>query len=416
MSFQPQPQHDRQPLPRRQEAEVKSGHSQAQTRTEYTRADRNLADRSDNSENSVGGMSRALMFGLILLALVASLLMLYMDSEAWLKVAVIAALWAAFIGAVLVSRYSSALSAERDRSRQLQRFHTAELEREKSEHQKREAMLESSYEQRIRDQRDEHLEQLRQELAVMRQQLAAMSGGEFGEEQTSVRAKAERVREIENSVNAASAARPGEKRHAGSSAASHAAHAQSAPAAGSSASSAGTGSSAAAHTASTSSAAAQSSGSQRQAQDEKKSGKRSSTFSTGTFAAIKWGGQDAMETSELPLIVDTTALDEDEAHTEAFHGVRKEEVLKDTPKSEAAPNAGEAKHSERPASSRPHHHAATGASTIASKADESYVGGHRRKDEAEEAKAETRRGRRRADESASGLTVAELMARFKKDN
>ena len=415
MSFQPQPQHDRQPLPRRQEAEGKSGHSQAQTRKEYTRADRNPADRSDNSENSVGGMSRALMFGLILLALVASLLMLFMDSEAWLKVAVIAALWAAFIGAVLVSRYSSALSAERDRSRQLQRSHTAELEREKSEHQKREAMLESSYEQRIRDQRDEHLEQLRQELAVMRQQLAAMSGGEFGEEQTSVRAKAERVREIENSVNAASVARPGGKRYAGSSAASHAAHAQSAPGAGSSASTA-TASSAAAHTASTSSAAAQSSGSQRQQQGEKKSGKRSSTFSTGTFAAIKWGGQDAMETSELPLIVDTTALDEDEAHTEAFHGVRKEEVRKDAPKSGTAPKAGEAKHSEHPASSRPHHHAANGASTIASKSDESYVGGHRRKDEAEEAKAETRRGRRRADESASGLTVAELMARFKKDN
>ena len=373
MSFQPQPQQDRQPLPRRREAEGTSGRSM-----EQSRMDTSSVDRVDTSDSGVGGMSRTLMIGLIVLALVASILMLFLDSDMWLKIAVIAALWAAFLGAVLVSRYSSALSAERDRSRQLQRTHNAELEREKSEHQKREAMLESSYEQRIRDQRDEHLEQLRQELEVMRQQLAAMSGGDFGAEQTSVHAKAERVREIENSVNAA-AATPS------------AAATSAAPSA-----------------ASSSATTPLASDSQK---EEKREERRSSTFSTGTFAAIKWGGQDAAETSELPLIVDTTALDEDEARKADAQKQAAQPEDRTSTASHSAPSA----HVEKPAP-QPHHHAATGASTIASKGGDSYVGGHRRKDESQEAKAESRRGRRRADESASGLTVAELMARFKKDD
>ena len=230
-------------------------------------------------------MGRILMFALFALALVASVLMLFVDSEVWSKVAVIAALWAAFIGAVLVTRYSGALKAERERVRQIDGEHRAELEREKSQFMQREATLESDYNKRLQAARDEHLDQLRAELAQMRRQLAELSGRDLGEEdQRAVRARAERIRELENAAKPAQqpAQQPAHGKH------------ESRP-----------------------------------------------QFSTGSFHTVQWTGQDSQETSQLPLIVDTTAMD--------------------------AP--------------------------------------------AEEPK----RGRRRADESSEGLTVAELMKRFKSE-
>ncbi|MBC2681294.1 DUF6779 domain-containing protein [Corynebacterium anserum] len=353
MSFQPQPQ------------QSKSRHK----------------DMSRTNTSKEGGMSKLLMGGLIVLALIASVLMLFLDSEVWLKIAVIAALWAAFLGAVLVNRYSSALSAERDRSRQLQRTHSAELAREKSQAKEREAQLKSSYEQRFRDQRDEHIEALQQELAAMRQQLSLLSGGKYGtEEQTSVHARAERVREIGGgsarsaqpagaTVTPKSEARKEESRQAGAS--------SSQPAG-------------------------------------RSSGGRAPSFSTGSFSAIKWDGQNKDETTELPLVVDTTALDEDSSRPAS-------EQSSQQSSQPAARSGGSAKSKgERPAYTQfvpggqrskeaaVNHHSAHQTKDAAS----GYVGGHRRKDEAHE--ADQRRGRRRADEANNGLTVAELMARFKR--
>lgn len=259
-------------------------------------------------------MGRILMFVLFALALVASVLMLFVDSEVWSKVAVIAALWAAFIGAVLVTRYAGALKAERERLRQLDGEHRAELEREKSQFMQREATLESDYNKRLRAARDEHLEQLRAELAQMRRQLAELSGRDLGEEdQRAVRARAERIRELEN------AAQPP---HRPTRPATHQpAH----------------------HPAQSSAQSPAQNSTAQPAQQPSAHAKHEPRpqFSTGSFHAVQWSGQDSQETSQLPLVVDTTAMD--------------------TP------------------------------------------------DE------EPKRGRRRADESSEGLTVAELMKRFKSD-
>lgn len=398
MSFQPQPQQNSQARgpQRSRDGRTQRDNSRTPAHNGQHNVDRapRGGSRNEGASANANGAPRALLIGLLVLAVLATILMLFLDSELWLKIAVFCSLWAAFIGAWLVTRYSSALDAERDRSKQMQRTHAAELKREESAHKEREAMLESSYEQRIRDQRDEHIEQLRQELAVMRQQLAAMSGQDLGTEQTSVRARAERVREIEN--------------NAGQPASSSATDKTSvfAPANGAAANGAQAGH--AASKASTSQSA-------QSAQSGEHTAKVSRPkFSTGSFNAIKWDGQDHQETAHLPLIVDTTAMDEDEQRPD-HHAPAAKHVHH-----HAAPSAdNDSKDSAKSTSSYTAAHAGKNGDSqstpqsASQPQSPSYVGGHRRRDDAAEQKGT--HGRRRADDSGAGLTVAELMARFKKD-
>ncbi|WP_260464636.1 DUF6779 domain-containing protein [Corynebacterium bovis] len=161
------------------------------------------------SEGS-GGVMRILWYVLCALALAASAVMVVTDSDTWLKIAVIASLWAAFSGAVLVTRYAGSLSTLRQRSADLERRHRAELEEERRRHRERELTLENSYATRLREDRDEAVAALRRELAAMREQLAALSGTELGEEPAALRATAERIVELEREQPApATASRPG---------------------------------------------------------------------------------------------------------------------------------------------------------------------------------------------------------------
>lgn len=353
-------------------------------------------------------MSKLLMFGLIVLAVVASVLMLFLDSEVWLKISVIAALWAAFIGAVLATRYSSALKAERERAQQIEGVHNAELEREKSQFAQRQAAMETDYTKRVQNIRDEQLEQLRAELAQMRRQLAELSGRDLGEEdQRAVRARAERIREIENSANRAAQQgssddelqRQREAVFGGT------------PRSAQPYQSGETGQASSAGSAGSASAGSSAVPSQR---------RKGPKFSTGSFAAVNWTGQDAQETSQLPLIVDTTALDDTDQPSSA----------------DPTPNFGGSATGAQPYEhhTADHHTAATNAPQQREHEQNNQRGehgqheqqhGHHRRAAAQSPYQEQqgtqapsndsapRRGRRRADEASEGLTVAELMKRFK---
>src|SRR5699024_12110327 len=71
------------------------------------------------------------------------------------------------------------------------------MERAVAGYQQREAALKENSTRQLRNQRDEHLEQLRHELISLRAQLAEMSGEELDDEQTAVRARAERIIELD---------------------------------------------------------------------------------------------------------------------------------------------------------------------------------------------------------------------------
>lgn len=382
--------------------------------------------RTTKNDGNDGSMSKLLMFGLIVLAVVASVLMLFLDSEVWLKISVIAALWAAFIGAVLATRYSSALKAERERAQQIEGVHNAELEREKSQFAQRQAAMETDYTKRVQNIRDEQLEQLRAELAQMRRQLAELSGRDLGEEdQRAVRARAERIREIENSANRAAqqgssddelqrqreAVFGGTSRSAQRYQSGETGQASSAGSAGS----ASTGSSA--------------------VPSQRRKGPK---FSTGSFAAVNWTGQDAQETSQLPLIVDTTALDDTDQPSSAESTPNFDGSATGAQSYEhhtAATNAPQHReHEQRGQHSQHGQHGQHGGRQQREHEQNNQRGehgqheqqhGHHRRAAAQSPYQEQqgtqapsndsapRRGRRRADEASEGLTVAELMKRFK---
>ncbi len=315
--------------------------------------------------NEPSGFSRFLMFGLVVLALLASVLMLFMDSDGWLKVALITALWAAFFGVVLVLRYSGALKLAREQAENQESYYQSQLEHERAQLDKREADAKAKYAaeaKQAQDLRDKHLDELRAELAHMRQQLAALTGQSFDEgEQRAVRATAERVHELgqgsghgsQQGVRTQEAARAGQN-----------ARAQQA----------------------------------QQAQSRQGQHRSKPKFNTGTFAAVKWGGQDSEETSQLPLVVDTTAMNE------AKHSGTKHSETKGAEAQSPQPAPAQKRRAQMPSAEAVRSGRAHTANPASQAAGQDPQAGE----------PEAPHGRRRADEKEDGLTVAELMKRFQK--
>lgn len=355
---------------------------------------------------------RVLMVLLVVLALIASILMLFLDSDLWLKIAVIAALWAAFLGIVLVSKYSSALRAEQKRVNTLERAHRAEMEREVAGHQQREAALKENYTRQLRNQRDEHLEQLRHELISLRAQLAEMSGEELDDEQTAVRARAERIIELDRGGS-----QPADRRYqTGTSGQAEWKQPQAGQTKKSAARSSQPGASA---------RAASSAGSPTLGHhSEPSSDRRASAFSTGSFAAVKWTGDNTEETTQIPIVVDSSSS------SSAQSGASGAQAAANRGSETAEPKAaGRGQHERREAAQAPQQERAAQPAPRTEPAFRSYepsqaasepASESAQKSAAPQAKQggahEYRAGRRRADENAKGLTVAELMKRFQQND
>ncbi|MGO1949341.1 MAG: DUF6779 domain-containing protein [Mycobacteriaceae bacterium] len=339
-----------------------------------------LPDPSSRRESRTpgGGGLKLLMYLVFVLALAATIIMFFVDSEMWLNVAVITSLWAAFFGAILVSRYSGVIGEERSRRQEQERRHKAELDFERAEAQRREVELEKDYRTRLNTERDATLDSIRKELEAMREQLSDLSGGEWTDEQVSLKARAERIIELERSGSRAS----------------------SEPAAGSAAA------------APKSPAPEQHAQPEPQEQQEQHSGGRRGGFATGTFAAVRWSGADSQDTTQIPMVVDTRAM-EDGADTGssapavdagAEQPEAAQEPARQAPVEPEAPEPAAAE----PASSQPE--------PSAPDSDESAgSAGEPRRRRAAEVPDEEAHGRRRADEHEGGLTVAQLMAQMKKN-
>lgn len=390
-----------------------------------------MSNRENWSQNAAAGGAeqtdgqnsgpRVLMVLLVVLALIASILMLFLDSDLWLKIAVIAALWAAFLGIVLVSKYSSALRAEQKRVNTLERAHRAEMEREVAGHQQREAALKENYTRQLRNQRDEHLEQLRHELISLRAQLAEMSGEELDDEQTAVHARAERIIELDRGGS-----QPADRRYqTGTSGQAEWKQPQAGQTKKSAARSSQPGASA---------RAASSAGSPTLGHNsEPSSDRRASAFSTGSFAAVKWTGDNTEETTQIPIVVDSSSSSSAQSGTsgaqaaanrgseaaepkaagrgqheqrEAAQAPQQERTAQPAPRTEPAFRAYEpSQAAAEQASGSAQKQAAPQAEQAAKPAADEKRGAH-----------EYRAGRRRADENSEGLTVAELMKRFQQND
>ena len=134
------------------------------------------------------------MMLLIALALIATVIMLISDSSVWLQVALLAALWAAILGFMLVTRTRH----DRDAAQALldaeRREHAAEIDALNARNEAdraAEGLPPTTADAEI-------LREIREELANLRAQLEDLSGREFGYEPAALQAEARRVREIES--------------------------------------------------------------------------------------------------------------------------------------------------------------------------------------------------------------------------
>ncbi|MFD5869394.1 DUF6779 domain-containing protein [Corynebacterium sp. NPDC060344] len=175
---------------------AESGHvEQWDERAEGTAGQARPAATGDG--DATDKVATAMMVALIALAVVASVVMLFTDSTGWMKIAVLAGLWAAVIGALLVTRYRRQLAAERERIADLEVMHGLELDRELATHREQELILEQNYLDSLDARSDDTIMQLRAEIVALREHLAEMLGADLDEERIALRARAERLRELD---------------------------------------------------------------------------------------------------------------------------------------------------------------------------------------------------------------------------
>lgn len=134
---------------------------------------------------------------LVVLAIVASIVMLIAGSDAALKIALLAALWAAVVGFFLVTRYRRLAQKSEDELAYREKLHQAELEKAQTAEE------------------PEVLAEIREQLSTIRKQLEDLSGREFGYEPAALRAEARRIMELEDNFKQTSAGAPSEDAIAG---------------------------------------------------------------------------------------------------------------------------------------------------------------------------------------------------------
>lgn len=138
-----------------------------------------------------------LLIALVVLALIASVIMLITDSNSALKLALLAALWAAIIGFFLVTRYRRQAERSQDQLKHERELHQAESDKAEAERQAEQEKFAREYQEKQRAEESETLAEIQQELEELRANLEVLSGREFGYEPAALRAQARRIMELE---------------------------------------------------------------------------------------------------------------------------------------------------------------------------------------------------------------------------
>ena len=314
---------------------------------------------------------------LVVLAVLASIVMLISGSAAALKIALIAALWAAVLGFFLVMRYRRQAQESVTKLELQERAHRAELKQ-----------APAADGQPLPDQ--ELLDEIRTELSSIRKQIEDLSGHEFTYEPAALHAEARRIMQLE--AQTAAAARPS----ADDGNVDFTQSSSGAPSADAIAGRLGNQPSAA-HAESNPLNDIISEKTRAQSTSGKASG--ASTFDTGGFQAVRWdtGGDDSLKTTHAS------------ASSEHHGSHRKPEAATTaTDETQDIPQQPASQHDERaeyPGSGQ--HVAAEKFEPVRQKAARSH---HRAATEEPDS-----RGRRRSDDKREGaVSVAELLAQAKK--
>lgn len=154
--------------------------------------------RRDSSDGPGAGLfgGRVLLIGAVVFAAAATGLLVLTDQEKWLRLGIVAALWAALTGGFLAARYRRQLADQRETVAERQQIYELELEREIAARREHELTVEAEAKRKVEESSRDDLAELRTELQNMRQTLESLLGGEFLVERYALRAESTRMRSL----------------------------------------------------------------------------------------------------------------------------------------------------------------------------------------------------------------------------
>ncbi|MBY6678586.1 DUF4229 domain-containing protein [Rhodococcus sp. BP-332] len=151
--------------------------------------------RSKANRRTKRGGNHTALAGLVLLGVVASVLMILSDSVPLLRVGIVAALWAAVLGAFAMTKYRRDAAVDQMKARDLQTVYELQLEREIAARREYELGVESRVRAEIGADGDE-MRALRAELASLRRSLEMLFDGELPDDRAAIAGEAMRMREL----------------------------------------------------------------------------------------------------------------------------------------------------------------------------------------------------------------------------
>ncbi|QUQ69667.1 DUF6779 domain-containing protein [Kutzneria sp. CA-103260] len=158
-----------------------------------------MTGRSGLTEGERGdsrGYGRLLLVAVLVLAIAATAVLVLSNDARFLRLGVLAALWAALVGAFLAVKYRREAAASEDEVADLQAVYELELEREVAARREYELEIEADTRRRVEEESREDLDALRGELRALRENLEALLGGEVLVERVALRAESTRMRSL----------------------------------------------------------------------------------------------------------------------------------------------------------------------------------------------------------------------------
>lgn len=153
-------------------------------------------DLDDEESSDDSRTARILMVAVLALAVAATAVLVLSDSARWLRLGVLAALWAALLGVFLASRFRKAMADRENEVADLQSVYELELEREMAARREFEQEVEAAARQKVEDANREDLAELKAELRLLRENLERLNGGEVLVERFALRAQSTRMRSL----------------------------------------------------------------------------------------------------------------------------------------------------------------------------------------------------------------------------
>ncbi|QBJ97052.1 hypothetical protein ERC79_14680 [Rhodococcus sp. ABRD24] len=154
--------------------------------------------RAKSARRNRRSTSQMIVAGLLVLAVAASLFLIFSESVQLLRVGLVLALWAATLGAIAMTKYRRESALDKAKVRDLQKVYELQLEREVSARREYELGVEA----RVRGElgaESEDIAGLRAELAALRKHLEVLFEGRLPEDRVALRAESTRVQEIAGS-------------------------------------------------------------------------------------------------------------------------------------------------------------------------------------------------------------------------